>query len=79
VNPPITDPPMSRTVLFRVALDVLIGGLLGGITVYSTTNQVKPAIMAGCAVALKTLQSRMAPSPHEMNVQRQAEKEGGDA
>jgi len=70
------DPPVSRSVIFRVGLDTLIGGLLAGMTVYSATNQVKPAVMAGCVVALKTLQSRIAPSPHEMNVQRQAEKAG---
>jgi hypothetical protein len=71
-----TDPPVSRTVIFRVALDTLIGGLLAGMTVYSATNQVKPSVMAGIVVALKTLQSRISPSPHEMNAQRQAEKAG---
>ena len=70
------DPPVSRTAIFRVGLDTLIGGLLAGMTVYSATNQVKPAVMAGCVIALKTLQSRIAPSPHEMSVQRQAEKAG---
>jgi hypothetical protein len=66
--------PMSHTVLLRVALDVLIGGLLAGMTIYSATNQLKTAVLGGLAIGLKTLQSAMSPNPEEMTRQRQAEK-----
>jgi hypothetical protein len=73
------DPPMSHTVIFRVALDVLIGGFVCGLPVYMATGSLKTSTLTGLLSAAKVLQSTLAPSPHQMNVQRQAEKEGGDA
>lgn len=62
--------PISHQAVFRIALDVLVAGLLGGITTYAVTPNVQGATLAGIVTALKTLQSRMAPDLDTMNKQR---------
>ena len=70
----ITTAPFSRTVLFRVALDVALGGFMAALPVYMATGSVKSSTLTGLLIAGKTLQSRLAPSPDQMNVQHQQAK-----
>lgn len=66
--------PFSKTVMFRVLLDVVLGGAMAALPVYMATSSVRTSLLTGLLVAGKTLQSRLAPSPDEMNVQHQQAK-----
>ena len=70
----LTAAPISKSVLFRVALDVVLGGFMAALPVYMATSSVRTSFLTGLLVAGKTLQSRLAPSPDEMNVQHQQAK-----
>jgi len=71
LNSRLPDPPISRQAVFRIALDVLISGLLGGFAAYSESHSRNAALITGVSVGLKALQSRIAPDLDTMNQQRQ--------